>query len=81
MRAADLEPSRVLLDHLARRLTTHCHELARLTDATPSDLWALGADLAALIPVIEVLRGRLAVRTPQPRTKERRHDHGTSNQE
>ena len=60
MRGADLEPSRVLLEHLARRLATHVRELGAVADEPPSDglLWALGADLAALGAVVEVLLDR-----------------------
>jgi hypothetical protein len=62
VRGAAREPSRVLLEHLHRRLGAHVHELASAADepASPSDglLWATSVDLAALIPVIEELLDR-----------------------
>ena len=61
MRGADLEPSHALLAHLVRRLAVLVRELAVAGEADSNGLlWALSADRASLVPVLEVLADREA---------------------
>jgi hypothetical protein len=57
-----LESSRDLLEWLLERLTIHSRHAGALAaefdDNAGDSFWLLGADLAALIPVVEVLLDR-----------------------
>ena len=58
MRGADLEPSHRLLRQLAQRIALHLHELAAPEHDPDGAAWALSADLASLLPIIDVLLER-----------------------
>ena len=62
MRGAARESTRVLLEHVERRLTAHVHELSAAEP--PVDLWSTSTGLAGLLPLIEELLDR--DRFPQP---------------
>ena len=57
MRGADLEPSRVILDHLRRRIATLVRELGAAGDDDERAWWA-AADLAELGADVDVLIDR-----------------------
>jgi hypothetical protein len=60
MRGADLESSGALLRHIARHLAGSVHELSSVADEplNTGQLWAWAADIAALIPLVEILIDR-----------------------
>ena len=63
MHGADLEPTHVLLEHLARRLPTVARELGAVAD-DDDRLWWAAADLAELGTVVDVLIDREKVLNP-----------------
>jgi hypothetical protein len=62
MRGADLEPSRVILDHLRRRIATVSREMGAAAD--DERLWWWSADLAELGGDVAVLIDRERFPTP-----------------
>ena len=63
MRGTDLEPSRVLLDHIKRRIAALGREMGAAGD-DDERLWWWAADLAELGAEVEVLIDRDRLLTP-----------------